>query len=378
MTTDPAAQLLALADAAPARDPATAPPAPVKKGEFDFTDVGNGFLFADMFADAVKFCPPEKRWYAWDGKRWAPDATREAVRCAKRLGLAKLHEAIGIADPDAQKRAIKHWLKSQSAGGVDAMLAMASSELPLVVLPVALDSDPWLLNVANGVLDLRTGRLRPHRREAMMTRLCPVEYRADADQGEWLRFLERVVPDPAARTFLQRAVGYSLTGDTREETLFFVCGPTASGKSTFAEAVKTILGDYGATCDFETFLRRPSSGGPRNDIARLHGARLVVGVEVEKGQRLAEGLVKTLTGGDKVAARFLYQEAFEFVPQFKLWLVANDRPRAADDDSALWRRILLMPFDHTIPEAERDPAVKARLRDPALGGPAVLASSARR
>jgi putative DNA primase/helicase len=155
--------------------------------------------------------------------------------------------------------------------------------------------------------------------------------------------------------------------------LFMVLGPGATGKSTFLEAIKAVLGGYARTADFETFLKRRDAGGPRNDIARLAGARLVVSIEVDEGKRLAEGLVKMITGGDKVSARFLYQESFEFDPTFKLWLAANHAPIVRDDDDALWRRILRVPFDHVVPKAERDPTVKARLKNPATAGPAILA-----
>ena len=149
--------------------------------------------------------------------------------------------------------------------------------------------------------------------------------------------------------------------------LFFAHGPTATGKSSKLEAIRGVLGDYAATADFETFLKRHGDAGIRNDVARLAGARLVISVEVDDGKALAEGLLKLLTGGDTVAARFLYRETFEFRPVFKLWLAANDRPRVNADDAAMWRRILQLPFVNVIPEAERDERVKLALRnDPAV------------
>ena len=172
---------------------------------------------------------------------------------------------------------------------------------------------------------------------------------------------------PTSIAFYRRAVGYSLTGHTSEEVLFFAHGPTATGKSSKLEAIRGVLGDYAATADFETFLKRHGDAGIRNDVARLAGARLVISVEVDDGKALAEGLLKLLTGGDTVAARFLYRETFEFRPVFKLWLAANDRPRVNADDAAMWRRILQLPFVNVIPEAERDERVKLALRnDPAV------------
>jgi putative DNA primase/helicase len=168
--------------------------------------------------------------------------------------------------------------------------------------------------------------------------------------------------DPELSLFLRRAAGYSLTGHTSEEVLFFPHGPTATGKSTFLDALRAALGEYASIADFESFLKRRGDAGVRNDIARLAGARLVISVEVEEGKALAEGLIKQLTGGDSVAARFLYRETFEFRPVFKLWLAANERPRVNADDSAIWRRIIQIPFVVEIPEAERDERVKLELR----------------
>src|SRR5262249_32059747 len=159
--------------------------------------------------------------------------------------------------------------------------------------------------------------------------------------------LERVTGgDAELASFLQRAVGYSLTGHTSEEVLFFLHGSTATGKSSKLDAIRAVLGEYAAVADFETFLKRRGDAGIRNDIARLAGARFVVSIEVDDGKALAEGLIKLLTGGDVVTARFLYREAFEFQPRFKLWLAANERPRVRADDAAMWRRIIQVPFVH--------------------------------
>jgi len=173
--------------------------------------------------------------------------------------------------------------------------------------------------------------------------------------------------------FLQRAVGYTLTGSTAEEVLFFAHGPAATGKSTFLEALKATLGEYARTADFEAFLARRGDGGVRSDLARLAGARLVLGVEVEDGKRLAEGLLKQLTGGDTVTARFMYQDFFEYRPAFKLWLGANHRPRVSASDEAIWRRIIQVPFLEVVPPDRRDPALKRALTTDPDARSAILA-----
>jgi len=170
-----------------------------------------------------------------------------------------------------------------------------------------------------------------------------------------------------------RFIVHSLTGDTAEEVLFFVHGEASTGKSTFVEAIKAVMGDYAKTADFESFLKRKEVGAARNDIANLAGARLVTSIEVDEGKALAEGLIKIITGGDTVRARFLYHEGFDFLPKMKLWLCANHVPKVKHDDEAMWRRILKIPFNHVIPKEDRNPQVKKTLRDTSIAGPAILA-----
>jgi len=338
------------------------------------TDVGNATRLVRQHGETLRFVTAWGRWLIWNGRRWAPDEVGAVTKLAKATAATIYAEAAGA--PDHERTWIaRHALRSESALAIAAMLKLAESEV--AVAPNALDANAWLLNVDNGTIDLRTGKLRAHAPKDLITKLAPVLFDDAATSPVWDAFLDRVVPDPDLRAFLARAAGYTLTGDTSEERLFFVHGPTASGKSTFTGALGAMLGSYGATCDFETFLRKRGDGGARNDIARLVGVRMAVSLEVDEGRTLAEALVKNLTGGDMIAARFLYHEHFEYRPAFKLWLVANDRPRASATDGALWRRILLVPFDQTIPENERDPAVKAMLtRDPMVQA-AVLAWAVR-
>jgi putative DNA primase/helicase len=224
-----------------------------------------------------------------------------------------------------------------------------------------LDADPWLLNVQNGTLDLRTGKLRKHRREDLMTKLAPVAYEAQAAAPTWEVFLHRIFGgDADLIRFVQKAVGYSLTGSTQEQCLFILYGTGANGKSTFLNVVSTMLGKYASHTPTETLLVNRSDG-VRNDLARLQGARFVTAVEAEGGRRLAEAQVKQLTGGDKVTARYLYQEHFEFYPTFKIWLAVNHKPTIQGTDHAIWRRIRLIPFTVTIPEPERDKRLMEKL-----------------
>ncbi len=359
-------------------EPAPLAPRIVVTEEHHLTDLGNAQRLVAEHGQDLRYCPAWRAWLIWDGRRWIRDGQLEVDRRAKAT-IWRLHrEAIDLTDPERRNVLVKHALRSEQSARLGGMVTLAQSEPGIPVLREELDPHPWLLNVLNGTVDLRTGQLRPHCRDDLLTRLAPINYDPEARSEVWEKFLRDATGgDAAFAAFLQRAAGYSLTGDTSEEVLFFVYGPEATGKTTYIEALKATLGDYATTADFEAFLARPQVGAVRNDIARLAGARLVASVEVDEGKKLAQGLVKQLTGGDTVTARFLYQEQFEFQATFKLWLAANHAPKVSHHDGALWRRILRVPFEQTIAKERRDPQVKAYLSDPARGGPSVLAWAVR-
>jgi putative DNA primase/helicase len=342
---------------------------------FHLTDAGNAERFAMENAHCLRYVRDWGKWLYFDGSRWnAQTGGDRATQLAIAMARSMLVQAGRIRETESPQKLVKWALQSESAARVQAMFSLAEKLPPLVIASSDLDRDPYLLNVTNGTIDLRHGTLRPHNPADMLTKISPIEYDPGARLKVWEDHLLRVTGgDRNLIEFIQTAAGYSATGDISEEVLFLIHGPTAGGKTTTVEALRAALGDYAQTTDFETFLKRNQVGGIRNDIARLAGARLVVSVEVDEGKQLAEGLVKMLTGGDTVSARFLHHEFFEFRPQCKLWLICNDAPRASDTDDALWRRIIRVPFEHSIPKDERDPQVKAVLKDPIIGGPAVLA-----
>jgi putative DNA primase/helicase len=342
-------------------------------GPFPLTDFGNAERLVGAHGHHIRHVAA-MGWFVWDGRRWAPDDAGELQRRAKNTARALYHDA-GNCDDDAERKRILTWARaSESEPRLRAMVNLAASERAVVARASEMDPDPYSLNVLNGTINLHTGELEPHNPTRLITKLAPVIYDPYARSERWEKFLTRITGnDPDLLAFLQRLAGYTITGVTDEEILAFLHGPGATGKTTTVEAIKAALGDYAATSDFETFLARHGDGGIRNDVARLAGARMVVSVEVEDGKRLAEGLIKQLTGGDKIAARFLHKEFFEFQPQFTLWLVANARPRAHAGDDALWRRILQVPFTVVIPPDERDPDLKRALRTDPTEQAAVLA-----
>jgi putative DNA primase/helicase len=373
----------------------------LRPGTGECTDLANAEGLVALYGADLRYVTELGGWHHYDGRRWFQD--RPAAECAAKdyarhlaivtgEALAAARTAFGAANEasdepgfrkakaalDAAQRRYAWAMRSQGARALSNTLSLASSEPAIIARAADFDVDPWALCCLNGVVDLRTGKLRPHRREDLLTRLAPVVYDASARSELWETFLhEATGGDEVLMSFLSRAAGYSITGDTSEEKLFFVHGPTASGKSTFLEAIKSALGEHSVTSDFETFLARQQVGAPRNDIARLSGSRLVISIEVDDGKRLAEAMLKSITGGDTVTARLLYRESFEFKPKFKLWLAANHAPRVNEEDAALWRRILRIPFDRAIPKEKRNREVKRKLADPRLSGSAILAWAVR-
>lgn len=320
-------------------------------------------LVRDHGAD-IRYCHASSTWYVWDGRHWAEDSTAEVERRAKST-IRALYATAAREPSETRRQAIaKFALRADGDVMIRRMLSRAAAEPGIPVTLDQFDAEPHYLNCPNGVVDLRTGRLEPHRRELLMRNLAGTEYDPEAVSPIWESFLHDTCGgDLELRNFLQVAFGYSATGDTCEEKLFMPIGPAATGKSTLLEGVKAALGTYAWVADFESFLHRPAGmGGIRSDVAELAGRRFVLSVEVDEGTRLAEGLVKHLTGGDTMRARNLYQKGFLFRPQCKLWLAANHAPRVRDDDSGLWRRILRIPLDKVVPEERRDRRLKERLR----------------
>jgi putative DNA primase/helicase len=299
-------------------------------------------------------------WHVWTGRIWERDETGQVERRAKETVRSIYEEAAQTAD-DEKRKALATWAKqSESASRLGAMISLARSEPSIPLKADQLDSDPWLMNVQNGTLDLRTGDLKPHERDDLITKLAPVEYDPDATAPTWEKVLEQVLPNQAVRDFVQRYAGYSLTGDVSEQILLFLYGTGANGKSTLINALLEVMGDYAKQAAPELLTLK--HGAHPTELADLKGARFVASIEVEEGKRLAESLVKQMTGGDRIKARFMRQDFFEFDPTHKIWLAANHRPVVRGTDHAIWRRIKLVPFEVTIPEPKQDPKLPEKLR----------------
>jgi putative DNA primase/helicase len=326
------------------------------------TDLGNARRLVESFDGDVRYHVEAKKWLVWNSQAWAQDQDGMVMRKAKALTGRMLEDAGLIANPDVAK-AYRSWAKtSQGSARLKAMVELAQTEDGVPVLTGELDRQRHLLNVANGTVDLRTGALHPHRREDLITRIVAYSYDPAARSTLWLSLLEFVTHGDAELVgFLQRAAGYAATGETGEQCLFILYGSGANGKSTWMNGIRHVLGPYSQNTPVETLLAKASGGGIPNDIARLNGARFVTASETDHGRRMAESLVKQMTGGEPLTARFLFGEFFEFVPEFKLFIGTNHRPELSGNDPAIWRRIHQIPFTNVVSQEQRDDDLPKKL-----------------
>lgn len=327
------------------------------------TEMGNASRMIDAYGQDFRWCGPWGHFLIWNGRHWAEDETGLVSSWAWDCIHSLTAEAIAERDHDRQKGLMAHAMRSQTAKHLQALVDLIKTRPEITTRPTKYDTDVWLLNCENGTVNLKTGTMQTHRREDFITLMAPVQYAAGAQHAVLDRYLTDVTGgDAEFRAFLQRAVGYTLTGCSDAEVLFALLGDAATGKTTLLEAVKAMLGDYGATSDFDAFSRVSDGGSARGDIARTKGKRLIACSELNEGQRFNAKTVKSMTGGEMITARFLYGDEFEFMPSGKVWIAANHAPKVNDADNAMWRRIIRLPFTNVVPEAKRDPQVKEALR----------------
>lgn len=325
------------------------------------TDLANGHRMAQRFGAELRYCPLWGCWLCWDGKRWRRDDTKRVWRLA-RATVRGIYAEAAKAETAAERETLAKWaIKSEARAALANMIDLASSEPGIPVTPDELDANPWLLNVRNGTINLRTGELRNHNRGDLITKLAPVEYDPSGARDTWDAFLDRAMAgDAKLIDYLKRMVGLSLVGQVLEHVLFFLYGLGANGKSTFLDALLATLGDYAKQAPPELLMHSQHDRHP-TERADLFGVRLVASVEVEAGKRMAEVLVKQLTGGDRIKARYMRQDFFEFAPAHTILLAANHKPVIYGNDHAIWRRIRLVPFTVQIPAEEQDRQLGAKL-----------------
>jgi putative DNA primase/helicase len=349
------------------------------------TDTGNAIRFAARYGHLCKYVPEPDKWYIWTGVLWAEDTTGAAMQFAKQTAAYMEMEADFIPLPqddegypipypkqgpagpgfydaeilakfeevEERKKRLYAWAKkSRSKQALLSMLELARSEPGITTAKALYDADDMLLNVRNGVLDIRTRELHPHHPKFHMSRLANVDFDPSADCFEWLKFIDKVtVRRPNIAAFLRQIAGMGITGERVEDIFVVFYGSGSNGKTVFQEVLREILGDYADIATAEMFMEKKNDSGS-NDIAMLDGVRLLFKDETKQGRQLDEGMVKELTGGGAKKARFLFKEFFIFVPKFTAILSTNHRPRIAGTDNGIWRRVKEIPWEHNF---EKDP-----------------------
>lgn len=315
------------------------------------TEDAIALLFAREHKDDLRYCHETGAWFVWTGSHWRVEKTRLAFAWARKL----CRKAVAGMD---NKKVAATLSKAATAGAVE---RFAQTDRAFAVTSEIWDADLHLLGTPDGVVDLRTGTLRPARREDYITKLAAVAPARSSDAPIWRRFLDEATQgDAMLQRFMQQVAGYALTGDISEHALFFIYGPGGNGKSVFLNTLTNILGDYAATAAMDTFTASQGDRHP-TDLAMLRGARLVSVSETEEGRPWAESRIKQLTGGDKISARFMRQDFFTYTPQFKLLIVGNHKPVLRNVDEAARRRFNIIPFIHkpTSPDKRLEDKLKA-------------------
>lgn len=341
--------------------------AEAKPEQRNTTDLGNAERLADQHADRFRFCVSWGCWLVWDGKRWARDERGEIGVAAKQTVRGIYREAADESEPRRKKDLAAWAMKSEHQPRVAAMLKLAEKEPAFVVTAAELDADPWTLNVDNGLLDLRSGKMLSHDPAQLVSKIAATRYDSDATCPTWQAFLDRsTAGDPDLQRYLQRLVGLCLTGDITEQVFPVIYGPGGNGKSVFADFVHWLLGEY-ATVAPDSLVTVNAGQEHPTEIADLAGRRLVVATETEEGKRLRVALIKKMTGDATLKGRKMRQDFFEFRRTHKTWLITNHRPAIRESKNAVWRRLHLIPFTVVIPRAEQDRNLLGKLRDEAPG-----------
>lgn len=320
-----------------------------KQRGFQCSDLGNAERFIDQHGENIRYCYDIGGWLVWDGKRWNKNVAAKIEQLAYLTARSIYNEATNSNDPDKRKKLGKWAVQSEAKYRIQAMVDLARAFRPVTLSE--LDNHSMLLNCRNGVVDLVTGKLLAHNKDYFLTKMVDADFESDAECPKWAASLDLITGgDKHLQYYLQKVVGYSLTGNTDEHAVFFLYGAGNNGKSTFVETLIRLFGEYAQRTKIESLLSSWTTGDTASPyVASLAGARFVVASEIPSNRKLNESLIKDLSGGDQITARFLHQNPFSFSPSHKLFLVGNYRPRITGDDLGIWRRMQVIPFNVTIP-----------------------------
>ncbi len=326
----------------------------------------------DTYGDHIKYLSTDKDWYIYNGQYWQADNTGMIEQICDNTINALDTEPINIpadATPDEEDKARKNWNKfkkhERSNKAKNDLIKELRHHVP--VTHADFDKEDMVLNTPSGWVDLTNGELHDHDIGKMFTQITGSEYSENIDCPHWIEFLiETFEGDMELIHFIQKAIGYSLTGSNKEQVMFILNGNGRNGKSVFLDTIQPIFGLYAKTMNVSSLMVKYGQSA-NSDIARLEGARFVVSSEANEGARLDEGLVKQLTGGDRVVARKLYGQEFEFEPKFKIWMATNHKPLIRGTDDGIWRRLVLIPFNHQVPLEKVDKSLKDKLLAESMG-----------
>ena len=329
-------------------------------GEMQFSDITNRDFFIKAYSQKVRYCISWNKFLIWNGTCWQID-TRGRVEEMCVDFIHKMYRALRSID-DLQLKILfeKHLVRSENYRRIQGMVGLLKMSKDIKVEDFEMDKDHLLFNTQTQTINLRTGKIRDPSNKDLITNKSNFVFQKDAMCPTWNLFLQQIFNnDNDLIRFVQKAMGYALSGDVSEQCLFILWGTGANGKSTFLNVLHHLFGDYARSTMIETFMKKNSEQS--NDLARLKGARLVTTSEIEQGKPLSESLIKTVTGEDELTARFLYGEYFSFKPTFKIFMATNHKPKIRGADNGIWRRIKMIPFTVTIPPEQRDKKLTEKL-----------------
>lgn len=337
----------------------------VKKEIYSHDDTGNAERLKDHFGSLIRFNYTAKKWMYYDGQIWRNDMSGRmkslADEVVKKIKKEKIFTSDDVNEEDAIKAREKHVKYTRNTNGKTNMLKECEHLLP--ISPEKLDKDLDVFNLQNGYVELKTGELKEHDKSQFFTRISNTEYTNKADCPAWMAFLDDIfLGDQELIDYIQRAIGYSLSGYTKEQVMFVLYGNGRNGKSVFLDVLNEIFGTYATNIKPDAIMATKNKSDASPEIAKLDGARLVTTTEPNEGERFDEGLIKQLTGGDRVTARKLYENEFDFTPQFKLWMATNHKPYIRGRDEGIWRRMVIIPFNKQIPLNEIDYDLDKKLK----------------
>jgi putative DNA primase/helicase len=322
---------------------------------YELNDTGNAQQLVDRYQGFIKYNFENKIWKIWNGKYWQNDVTKQIKSYAEVIVNDMKTQAFQSEDDYDRKIKLKNVQRAFSSAGKEAFLKEAQHLSGIPAVNSNFDNHEFLLNVNNGILDLKKGILIDHDKTFLLSKFIGIDYENSKSPKQWLKFLNEIfLGDQELILYLQKAIGYTLTGSIREQALFILYGDGNNGKSVFLDIISRLLGDYAINVQVETILERKNGNNYTSDLARLKGARFVTTGENNEGSKLNEGLIKQITGGEQITARFLYGTEFEFYPNFKIWIQTNHKPIIRGTDAGIWRRIHAIPLTYKVSESKRD------------------------